>query len=165
MTPMPSAIVLLCKLLSAPGQLALDDVCEQLGRRRVPGNAHVAMLVGLHPLRQPAVCRQLVEVRAGHRHVDAGVRGRVAVHRGAGQLDALDRQVSGTGEAVDRTTRRLVPARDPAALAGAIRELLADAHLRHAMTAASREGHAEPFTIERMVAETADLYRGFAYSP
>jgi glycosyltransferase involved in cell wall biosynthesis len=71
--------------------------------------------------------------------------------------------VGGTGEAVDRSTGRLVPARDPAALAGAISELLGDPGLRRRMGEASRERHAEHFTVERMLARTADLYQSLLW--
>jgi glycosyltransferase involved in cell wall biosynthesis len=71
----------------------------------------------------------------------------------------LATDVGGTGEAVNRSTGRLVPPRDPDALAGAMCELLADSGLRERMSAASRERHAERFTVEGMLARTADLYR------
>jgi glycosyltransferase involved in cell wall biosynthesis len=67
--------------------------------------------------------------------------------------------VGGTAEAVDSSTGRLVPARDPAALAGAMCELLGDGALRDSLAGASRRRHSERFTVERMVAETSDLYR------
>jgi glycosyltransferase involved in cell wall biosynthesis len=67
--------------------------------------------------------------------------------------------VGGTGEAVDRATGRLVPARDPAALADAMSELLADPGLLERLGHASRARHAERFTVERMLAETEHLYR------
>jgi glycosyltransferase involved in cell wall biosynthesis len=67
--------------------------------------------------------------------------------------------VGGTGEAVDQSTGRLVPPRDPAALAEAMSELLGDSELRMRMSEASRKRHAEHFTVERMLAGTADLYR------
>jgi D-inositol-3-phosphate glycosyltransferase len=73
--------------------------------------------------------------------------------------------VGGTGEAVDRSTGRLVPARDPAALAAAMSELLGDAEQRRAMARASRERHAERFTVERMLAGTEDVYRGLLGGP
>ena len=71
----------------------------------------------------------------------------------------LATDVGGTGEAVDRSTGRLVPARDPAALAAGMCELLGDSELRRRMGEASRERHAERFTVERMLAGTANLYR------
>jgi glycosyltransferase involved in cell wall biosynthesis len=67
--------------------------------------------------------------------------------------------VGGTREAVDDATGRLVPARDPGALAAAMTELLTDGALLEAMGQASRERHAERFTVERVVDETAHLYR------
>ena len=71
----------------------------------------------------------------------------------------LATDVGGTGEAVDSETGRLVPARDPAALAREMCELLGDSELRRRMSEASRRRHAERFTVERMLAGTADLYR------
>lgn len=67
--------------------------------------------------------------------------------------------VGGTGEAVVPQTGRLVPKRDPRALALAICELLSDPKRRSAMSDASRSRHAEEYTLERMVAETAAFYR------
>jgi glycosyltransferase involved in cell wall biosynthesis len=67
--------------------------------------------------------------------------------------------VGGTGEAVVPETGVLVPPRDAAALAAAVADLLGDAERRARMSQASRERHAERFGVERMVAETAALYR------
>jgi len=67
--------------------------------------------------------------------------------------------VGGTGEAVVPSTGLLVPKRDPAALAKALCELLADPERRQAMARASRERHAEHFGVDRMAAQTALLYR------
>jgi glycosyltransferase involved in cell wall biosynthesis len=67
--------------------------------------------------------------------------------------------VGGTGEAVDSSTGRLVAPDDPPALAAAILELMGDDAQRARMAAASRARHAERFRVERMVAETADVYR------
>ena len=66
--------------------------------------------------------------------------------------------VGGVGEAVDAATGLLVPPRDPAALAGALAELLLDPERRARMAAASRARHAERFMIERMLDATAALY-------
>ncbi len=67
--------------------------------------------------------------------------------------------VGGTGEAVSAQTGVLVPRADPAALAEAMLALLGDATRRHAMARASRELHTERFGVQRMVAETAAVYR------
>lgn len=67
--------------------------------------------------------------------------------------------VGGTSEAVaDGHTGLLVPAHDAPALAAAIAALLADRPRRDAMAVASRARHAQRFGIDRMVAETAELY-------
>jgi glycosyltransferase involved in cell wall biosynthesis len=66
--------------------------------------------------------------------------------------------VGGTREAVTPDTGRLVPPRDPAALAEAIVAVLAQPGQRDAMAAASVSRHAERFQVDRMVAETARVY-------
>ena len=66
--------------------------------------------------------------------------------------------VGGTGEAVTGATGRLVAAHDPRALAGAVVDLLRDDAGRRARALASPRAHAERFTVERMVGETASLY-------
>ncbi len=68
--------------------------------------------------------------------------------------------VGGSGEAVTRETGALVPPGDPAALAAQVVELLADAPRRAAMAEASRDRHRRLFGVERMVAETVDVYAG-----
>lgn len=67
--------------------------------------------------------------------------------------------VGGTGEAVTPETGRMVPKRDPRALADAMCELLSDPERRAAMAEASRARHSEHYTLDRVVAETAGLYR------
>ena len=66
--------------------------------------------------------------------------------------------VGGTREALVPETGVLVPPGDPGALADAVIGLLRDPERRAAMAAASRARHAERFTVERMVAETAVVY-------
>ncbi len=66
--------------------------------------------------------------------------------------------VGGTPEAVTEQTGRLVRPGDPGQLAAAVIELLGDSEARAAMSAASRQRHAERFTVERMVAGTAAVY-------
>ena len=67
--------------------------------------------------------------------------------------------VGGTGEAVTDETGVLVPPGDPVALAQAVVELLADDDRRAAMAEASRWRHQQLFRRERMITETAALYR------
>jgi glycosyltransferase involved in cell wall biosynthesis len=67
--------------------------------------------------------------------------------------------VGGTPEAVTSETGIIVPPRDAAALADAISELLSDPDRRSAMSGASRVRQAEHFTLERMVAGVAGVYR------
>jgi glycosyltransferase involved in cell wall biosynthesis len=68
--------------------------------------------------------------------------------------------VGGTRESVVPDTGIVVPPRDPDALAEAVIQLLHDPGRRLAMSEASRARHAERFTVERMVAETAAVYDG-----
>jgi glycosyltransferase involved in cell wall biosynthesis len=68
--------------------------------------------------------------------------------------------VGGVREALDDRTGVVVPALDAQALADAMVAVLSDPARREAMATASRERWARgEFTIERMVAETAALYR------
>ncbi len=66
--------------------------------------------------------------------------------------------VGGTREALVPETGLLVPPGDASALADAVVALLRDPERRAAMAVASRARHAERFTVERMVAETAAVY-------
>jgi glycosyltransferase involved in cell wall biosynthesis len=67
--------------------------------------------------------------------------------------------VGGTPEAVTPRTGALVAPHDPSALAQALIALLGDPARRRELAAASPAVHAERFTVERMVAETAAVYR------
>lgn len=74
-------------------------------------------------------------------------------------LPVVATRVIGTSEVVaDRQTGRLVPARDPEALAVALAELLGDPQLRARYARAGRERYLEHFTNARMAAETAAVY-------
>jgi glycosyltransferase involved in cell wall biosynthesis len=65
----------------------------------------------------------------------------------------------GIPEAVEEgVTGRVVPSRDPAALADALVDVLGDAARRQAMGAAGRRRFEERFTAERMVEETLAVY-------
>jgi len=66
--------------------------------------------------------------------------------------------VGGTRESVVPETGIVVPPGDPAALAAAVIALLKDPDRRAAMSVASRARHAEHFTVEQMVARTAEVY-------
>jgi glycosyltransferase involved in cell wall biosynthesis len=59
---------------------------------------------------------------------------------------------------VDGSTGRIVPVRDPAALAQALRELLDNPSRAEAMGRAGRRRFEERFSAERMVAETLAVY-------
>jgi glycosyltransferase involved in cell wall biosynthesis len=71
----------------------------------------------------------------------------------------------GTPEAVSPATGTLVAPGDPAALGQAIVALLRDEPRRRAAAGASRARHAELFTLQRMVAETAAVYGRLAPEP
>jgi glycosyltransferase involved in cell wall biosynthesis len=69
-------------------------------------------------------------------------------------------RVGGNPEIVeDGVTGLLVPRRDPAALAAAIDRLLAQPDLAADLADAGRRRVAARFGVERLVAETAALYR------
>ncbi len=59
----------------------------------------------------------------------------------------------------DEVDGRVVPAKDPEALAAAILELLADRRARERMGRAGRERVREAFTVDRMVEGTLAQYR------
>lgn len=70
----------------------------------------------------------------------------------------LATDVGGTGEAVADGETGLLVKPEAEKLAAAATALSADPQRLEAMAAASRRRHAERFTIERMVAETAEVY-------
>ncbi len=70
--------------------------------------------------------------------------------------------VGGTPEAVTSDTGILVAPHDPDALARAIGDLLVDDERRAALARGSVERHARCFRAERMLAETAAVYRSVA---
>jgi glycosyltransferase involved in cell wall biosynthesis len=77
----------------------------------------------------------------------------------AGGLPIVGTEVNGIAELVrDGETGLLVAARDPAALAGALARLAADAQLRRRMGAAGRRRIVEELSLEQMVAATTQLY-------
>lgn len=67
--------------------------------------------------------------------------------------------VGGNAEAVAPATGTVVRSGDPAGLADAIVDLLADGERRRAMAEASTERHAALFTLPRMVEQTDRVYR------
>lgn len=74
-------------------------------------------------------------------------------------LAVVATRVGGTHEVVvDGRTGRLVPPRDPAALAGAVGDLLADPGERGRLGAAGRARIAELYTSDRMIAGTCGVY-------
>jgi glycosyltransferase involved in cell wall biosynthesis len=57
---------------------------------------------------------------------------------------------------------RLVPPGDPPALAGALRELLADSAARERLAAAAARAAAGPYSWDAVAARTLELYRDLA---
>ena len=77
----------------------------------------------------------------------------------AAGLPVIATRVGGTPEVVNETCGRLVPARDPAALAAEIDALAASPGRRTELGQAARRRVEAEFTIERMVSEYAAVYR------
>jgi glycosyltransferase involved in cell wall biosynthesis len=78
----------------------------------------------------------------------------------AASLPIVATRVGGTPEVIDETCARLVPARDPGRLAGALLGLAADPALRAALGRSARQRLESRFTIDRMVREYRDVYLG-----
>jgi glycosyltransferase involved in cell wall biosynthesis len=78
----------------------------------------------------------------------------------AAGLPVIATAVGGTPEIVNDDCGRLVPAREPAALAAAILELANAGSRRHELGQAARRRAETLFTIERMVAEYRAVYEG-----
>jgi len=77
----------------------------------------------------------------------------------AAGLPVVACDVGGNPEAVvDGVTGRLVPPRDPTALASAMAEILADPGKGRSMGEAGRERASEQFSVERMVREIEEMY-------
>jgi glycosyltransferase involved in cell wall biosynthesis len=73
--------------------------------------------------------------------------------------------VGGTDEAVkDGSSGLLVPPADPAALAGAIRRLLADADLSRRLATEAREQFRREFSVEVMTSRTIEIYEALSAS-
>ena len=68
--------------------------------------------------------------------------------------------VGGTPEVLNESSGRLVPARNPAALSAAIGALADDPGLRATLGRAARQRVEAHFTLDRMVRQYADVYRG-----
>jgi len=73
--------------------------------------------------------------------------------------------VGGTIEAVTSETGRLVPPKQPEALASALLGMLDSPQLRVGAGVASRLRHRTMFDAERMVRETVDVYKGLVTVP
>lgn len=85
--------------------------------------------------------------------VDAMAAGKAAVATAVGGIPEV---------VVDGVTGYLVPPRDAKAFASRLIELLKDEALRTRMGAAAAQRARERFTVEKMVAETAAVYRSLA---
>lgn len=80
----------------------------------------------------------------------------------AAGLPVVATRVGGTPEVIDGTCGLLVPARNEAALAGAIAELAAAPALRATLGRAARGRVEAQFTLDRMVRAYRDVYERFA---
>jgi glycosyltransferase involved in cell wall biosynthesis len=78
----------------------------------------------------------------------------------AASLPVVATAVGGTPEVVTGEAGMLVPARDGAALAAAIEQLASDPRRRETLGAGGRRRVEETFTLDRMVNDYDDLYRG-----
>jgi len=76
----------------------------------------------------------------------------------AAALPVVATRVGGTPEIVDSACGRLIPARDPSALARSLLMLAQDRELRAALGAAARRRVEERFTLDRMVQEYREAY-------
>ena len=77
----------------------------------------------------------------------------------AAGLPVVACDVGGNPEAVvDGVTGRLVPPRDPTALANAMAEILADPGKGRSMGEAGRQRATEQFSLDRMVREIEEMY-------
>jgi len=77
----------------------------------------------------------------------------------AAGLPVVATRVGGTPEVVEGSCGRLVPSRDAAALAAALSELAGAPALRASLGLAARARAESKFTLNRMVADYADVYR------
>ena len=80
----------------------------------------------------------------------------------AAKLPVVVTAVGGTPEVVDNTCGRLVPARDHVMMAAALSDLAAAPDTRATLGEAGRHRVQTRFTLDRMVAEYADVYRQVA---
>lgn len=76
----------------------------------------------------------------------------------AASLPIIATRVGGTPEVVDESSARLVPSRNPSAIAAALFALAEDAELRRRMGRFARQRVETHFTVERMVKEYQAVY-------
>src|SRR3954454_21916744 len=82
--------------LLAARHLPLHHLADQPDDPFVASDADVAALVGGRPVLEVPLRRELVELGAAKRDVDACVSGRILLDRRAGQLHAPDRRIAPT---------------------------------------------------------------------
>jgi len=80
----------------------------------------------------------------------------------AAGLPVVATRVGGTPEVINEACGRLVPARNPSALAIAVRELAAAPETRAALGSAARRRLEDRFALDRMVHDYLDVYRRVA---
>jgi glycosyltransferase involved in cell wall biosynthesis len=71
-------------------------------------------------------------------------------------------RVGGTPEVLTEDCGRLVPARNPTAIANQLQALALDSHLRRRIGAAARARVLETFSLDRMVREYREVYERIA---
>jgi glycosyltransferase involved in cell wall biosynthesis len=140
-------------VVGRPLGMSLDPLRELASR--APGRVRfVPRFVPDHEL--PAYFRRADLVVLPHR--DAEQSGVLYVALAFGKPIVMS-AVGGFGEVAEHGAGRLVPPGDPAALATALNELLADPGAREQLSAAAREAAAGPYSWDAVGAETLALYR------
>ena len=137
--------------------LGVGDLAEDLkGRAARLGVADRVLLAGHHP--EARMLLDAADVFAlPSRSEGMPLAALEAMDAG---LPVVGTRVIGTEEVVvDGVTGRLVPREDTAALAAALRELLADVSLRATYGQAGRRRYQEEHTVERMVERTWAVYQ------
>jgi glycosyltransferase involved in cell wall biosynthesis len=130
---------------------------SQVSRLGLDGEARLALLPFAPPAHRALAALDVYVLPSAWEAFPIGVLEAMAC--GVPQV-ATD--VGGVGEAVTSRTGRLVAPGDPVALAQAVVGLLADRARLEACARASRERHAQLFTLDRMVAQTAAVYDAVA---
>ena len=131
-------------LVALTAARSLDDRVRFLGHRPDIGNVYAALDVFVLPSRSEGMSNTILEAMASGTPIVAT-------------------RVGGTPELVeDHRTGRLVPAEDPAALAGALMTLATDCGLRLRMGDAGRAKAEADFSLARMLRDYEGMYAELA---